>query len=80
MSLPLLHRGTKVSFALAAILVYSFARGQETEHYKIKQPIRQKSSLLHRGRNLPCPSLSRAALVSITSLFHRGQLREICKS
>ena len=26
---------------MAAIFVYSLARGEETEHYKIKQPIRQ---------------------------------------
>ena len=32
--------------ALAAIFVYSPARGEKTEHYKIKQPIRQKSPLL----------------------------------
>ena len=34
--------------ALAAIFVYSLARGEETEHYKIKQPIRQKSPLFDR--------------------------------
>ena len=30
---------------MVAIFVYSLARGEETEHYKIKQPIRQKSPL-----------------------------------
>ena len=28
---------------MAAIFVYSPARGEETEHYKIKQPVEQKS-------------------------------------
>ena len=32
-------------FALVAIFVYSLARGEETEHYKIKQSIIQKSPL-----------------------------------
>ena len=36
---------------MAAIFVYSPARGEETEHYKIKQPIRQKSPLLSQPRN-----------------------------
>ena len=46
------RRRTKENLALAAIFVYSPARGEETEHYKIKQPIRQKSPLfIPRGRS-----------------------------
>ena len=44
------------ALALVAIFVYSIARGEETEHYKIKQPNRQKSPLFieSRLRNFYC--------------------------
>ena len=34
---------------MAAIFVYSLTHGEETEHYKIKQPIRKKSPLFGGG-------------------------------
>ena len=39
--MPSWRNDRRRAFALAAIFVYSFARGEETEYYKIKQPIRQ---------------------------------------
>ena len=56
---------------MAAIFVYSFARGAETEHYKIKQPNKQKSPLLQQAayRNFSNPAHPRTGVLKKNAIF-----------
>ena len=65
---------------MAAIFVYSLARGEDTEHYKIKQPIRQKSplfvpsvfpALLHCPKGLKTEAWVRDCWKLENSLFYQ---------
>ena len=57
---------------MAAIFVYSLTHGEETEHYKIKQPIRQKSPLfLHQKK--PEPIIHRDVSSANVLLWRQGE-------
>ena len=63
---------------MVAIFVYSLERGEETEHYKIKQPIRQKSPLLLRPNLVPRVfSLSNKAAAGEKTLAHSELKRSL---
>ena len=66
------------TLALAAIFVYSLTHGEETEHYKIKQPIRQKSPLLPDTTFQPLSSSLQRLLAThgVLSLETRAQVAD----
>ena len=52
----ILTERSKEDFRFGSLLCLLIARGEETEHYKIKQPIRQKSPLFFSPLFCPRPN------------------------
>ena len=64
---------------MAVIFVFSLARGGETEHYKIKQPIRQKSFVPPMQKfNRDLAEIGEIGEISPRLTRSRRDLGEIC--